>query len=1059
MATRKKPVKKKAVRSTDRKKPKGSKAGQKPSAKKKKRKGAAHSTAATAKATRTKAAKPINKKSQLPRKAKAEPTESKPLERGVPIVGIGASAGGLQAFEEFFRAMPADSGMAFVLVSHLDPDHVSILHELLSKSAHMPVEQITDGLAVMANRVYVIPPGKDLAVMNGVLHLMDAAEPHGFRLPIDYFFRSLAQDQEERAIGIILSGNGSDGTLGIKAIKGGSGLVMAQDPDSAKFTGMPASAIATGMVDFIFPAGDMPRELMKYAGGPYLKTAEPELAATPLPAMMQKIFLLLRSRTGHDFSFYKSSTLRRRIARRMNIHQIQNYKHYIRYLEDNPQEVDLLFKELLIGVTSFFRDADAFDALARGGLPQLLKDRPDNMPLRVWVPGCSTGEEAYSLSILLRETINQLKKPCEIQIFATDLDAKAIETARTGQYPDGIASDVTASRLQRFFTKENGYYRIRKDIRETVVFAQQNLIKDPPFTRLDLVSCRNLLIYLQSEMQKRLLPLFHYAVKPGGLLFLGTSESVSGFAHLFQAVDKKWKIFKRKEGPASMIETPAGLPALSESQAGGQVEAEPRATVPVRPNIIELSSRLLSERYAPPSVIVNEQGDVVYFHGETGLYLQPAPGQPSHNIHHMARKGLRLELAAAIRKAIGQDEEVVHKGVEVKANGDYVRVDLKVGRIVEPESLRGLLLVTFEAAAEPRPVVVKKRTPSRAKTPKGREAAIEHELQLTKANLQSTIEELQTSNEELKSTNEELQSTNEELQSTNEELETSKEEMQSLNEELQTVNAELQGKVEQLSRTNDDMTNLLNATDIATIFLSNDLKIKRFTNQATSVFRLIPSDVGRPITDIVSRLKYQELERDARQVAKTLSFQDKEVQSETGEWFALRILPYRTSENVIDGLVITFVCIDRVKNAELKSKEAMGQLAESMRCIQAEREFSESIVATVREPLVVLDTELRVVSANASFYRTFQVEPDETRDKRLCDLGEGQWDIPKLCELLEDILPSSSSFDGFEVEHTFPGIGRRRILLNARRLERQTGSPSLILLAMEDVTDRPKEKS
>ncbi|MHC4442221.1 MAG: chemotaxis protein CheB [Planctomycetota bacterium] len=970
----------------------------------------------------------------------------------VPIVGMGASAGGLQAFEEFFHHMPANSGMAFVMVSHLDPDRVSILHELFKKSTAMPVEQIADGTTVEANRVYVIPPGKDLAIMNGILYLMKPAQPHGARLPIDYFFRSLADDQHENAIGIILSGNGSDGALGIKAIKGESGLVMAQDPETAKFPSMPSSAIATGLVDFVLPAGQMPKQLISYTKGPHLKTAEVDLmSSAPLPVIMKKIFVLLRSRTGHDFSYYKTSTLRRRIIRRMNIHQIKTHKNYLRYLEENPQEVDLLFKELLIGVTNFFRDPQAFDVLAANSIPNLLKARTDDKPLRVWVPGCSTGEEAYSVSIMLREAMARHKKPCEIQIFATDLDTQAIETARVGMYPDGIASDVNPKRLKKYFVKDNDHYRIRKEIRETVVFALQNLIKDPPFTRLDLLSCRNLLIYLQPEMQKRLLPLFHHALKPDGILFLGTSESTSGFSHLFKTIDKKWKVFQRKEGISS-VQMPAEVPLQLPAKEPEDIDSYAYRGKDIQPNIAEQSSKLLTERYAPPSVLINEQGEIIYIHGKTGLYLQPAPGQPTHNIHTMAREGLQLALAAAVRKAINQDGEVVHKDVQIKANGGHVSVDLKVSRIATPESLRGLLLVTFDSTSrlEPESTAKVKRAPKKKR--RGREAELETELQYTKSNLQSTIEELETSNEELKSTNEELQSTNEELQSTNEELETSKEEMQSLNEELQTVNVELQGKIEALSQANDDMANLLNATDVATIFLDNDLNIKRFTTQASKVIRLIHSDIGRPIADIVSKLNYQSLERDVNQVLKTLTYKEKEVQCEDDTWFQMRIMPYRTADNLIDGVVLTFIDIDINKRSEIKLQEAHNKLQKQIEIAKTAQGYAESIVESVREPLIILDEKLCIVSANQSFYTTFDVSKEQTVGQTIYDLVNRQWDIPKLRELLEDVLPQNSKFDNYKVEHDFPSVGHKVMLLNARRLEQSSGLPGRILLAIEDIT-------
>ncbi|MCL5743014.1 MAG: hypothetical protein M1541_03660, partial [Acidobacteria bacterium] len=758
--------------------------------------------------------------------ASTKPAEAR-QERGFPIVGIGASAGGLEALEELFAHMPSDSGAAFVVITHQHPGHTSLLPELLGKKTSLPVIEATDEMKVRPNHVYVCPPGGQLDILNGKLQFMNADMTERPHLPIDHFFRSLAQDQKEKAIGIILSGTGTDGTLGLKAIKGESGMAMVQQVESAKYSGMPSSAAATGLADYVLPTSAMSARLVAYARGAYLAApaAEtPEVQAEP----MQKVFVLLRSRTGHDFSNYKATTIHRRIERRMNVHEIKEPDRYVRYLQENPHEIDILFKELLINVTSFYRDPEAFDALARSALPDLLKSRPDNYLVRAWVPGCATGEEVYSLAILLREYLEEVKRPMEVQVFGTDLDHEAIEAARNGQYPDGIALDVSPRRLERYFTREDSGYRVRKDIREMAIFAVQNVIKDPPFTKLDLIACRNLLIYLNAELQKKLMPIFHYALKPGGLLLLGTSETIGGLTDLFEPVDRKWKIFRRKESPLT-LRTVVEFPVEpAKPPAGGRLVAVPR---PAREgNIAGLVERLLLTRFSPASVVVNERGDVVFIHGRTGAYLEPPTGRPRLNIHEMAREGLQLELASALRQAARQTGEVTRPAVRVRTNGDFVHITLDVSRIAEPEALRGLFLVTFrpcpapEAGVEPRTRAARERETSRV-------TKLERELQYTKESLQTTVEELETSNEELKSTNEELQSTNEELQSTNEELETSKEEMQSLNEELTMVNAELHARVEELSRANDDMQNLLNSIEIATIFLDRDLNIKRYTEQ------------------------------------------------------------------------------------------------------------------------------------------------------------------------------------------------------------------------------------
>jgi two-component system CheB/CheR fusion protein len=878
---------------------------------------------------------------------KPEIPDAAPALRGLPIVGIGASAGGLRAFEEFFRRMPADSGMAFVLVSHLDPDHASILHELLRKVTDLPVDQIQDGVRVDRDHVYVGPPGKDVAILNGTLQLMEPGRALGVHLPIDYWFRSLARDQQELAVGIILSGNGSDGTLGIQAIKGESGMVMVQDPETASFAGMPRSAIATGLADFVLPPGEMPARLLSYTRGPHLAAQREEPATgTPMSGMIQKIHVLLRNRTGHDFSHYKSSSIMRRVQRRMSLHQITKLEHYLRYMEERAEEADLLFRELLIGVTSFFRDAEAFDSLAKEALPTLIQSKTEEFPLRIWVPGCSTGEEAFSLAILLDEAMACQGKHCDLQIFATDVDVQAIELARLGRYPAGISADVTPRRLKDYFVKEDTHYRVKKEIREAVVFAPQSVFRDPPFTKLDLLSCRNLLIYLCADLQKRLMPMFHYALRPGGILFLGSSETAGGFGELFAPINRKWKIFRRREG-AAPIQAVAALRALGGRTGIKEAPAPGRIGVAEGRAALHGFERLLTEIFAPPSVIVNQGGEVVYIHGRTGLYLEPTPGKPSHNVLAMAREGLRAELAEALHRLGTKGEGTVQRDIEIVTDGGPIPVRLSVTRISTPEELRGLFLISFTQTTTAKATERRKATRSGARNRGPRAASLEKELQCTRENLQSAVEELETANEELQATNEELQSTNEELQSSNEELETSREEMQSLNEELQTVNAELQGKVDDLSQANDDMANLLNATDIATVFLDNDLRVKRFTPQATKIIRLIGSDVGRPIGDIVAQLEDHDLVEDATAVLRTLGPKEAEVRSVDGSWFMMRVLPYRTSENTIDGLVMTFVDISRIKEAETGLRAARAE--QDVRVRERSAEVTAGSVVLARE--------------------------------------------------------------------------------------------------------------
>jgi two-component system CheB/CheR fusion protein len=823
------------------------------------------------------------------------------------IVGIGASAGGLEAFEQFFSNMPSDSGMAFVLIPHLDPLHKSIMPDLLKRYTDMSIHQAENGMRVKPNSVYIIPPNKDMSILQGCLHLLEPGKIHGIRHPIDFFFRTLAEDQREKAVVIILSGTGTEGTLGLRAVKGEGGLVIAQDPKTAKYDGMPSSAVATGLVDYVLPPEKISGQLMKYFRGATFLPAKRVPTETKRGDILQKIFIIIRSQTGHDFSLYKQNTVVRRIERRMAIHQIERLEDYVNYLRNNPHEVDELFKELLIRVTNFFRDSQSFDLIRKKVLSQLLKGHPADVPVRVWVPGCSTGEEAYSLAIIFHEYLQKNHEKHKVQIFATDIDGSAIEVARIGMYSETITVDVSPERLARYFIKKGNMYKIKDEIREMVVFALQNVIKDPPFSKLDMISCRNLLIYLGAELQKKVLPLFRYALNTDGILFLGSSETIGDRTDLFSSVDKKWKIFRaRKLDPKGVAAM--DLHPLAPPYPAGKVGA-PALKKPGEISIGDLASQILLEMFTPPCVIVNDKGDILYFHGRTGKFLEPAPGKAMMNVIEMAREGLRQDLRTSIRRAATTKDSLTVEGLQVRSNGGFQNVNLTVSYIHKPEYLEGLLMVVFQPlpqakGAKPAEHRIKASYRTDEKT-----AELEYELKSTKERLQTTIEELETSNEELKSANEELQSANEELQSTNEELETSKEELQSVNEELVTVNAELETKIDELTLVNNDMTNLLTSTQIATIFLDNNLRIKRFTPTMTRVINLIQSDVGRPIGDIVSKLEYPDLSEDATEVIRTLSTVEKVVLSRNGHWFLTRIMPYRTTSNVIDGVVITFIDI------------------------------------------------------------------------------------------------------------------------------------------------------
>jgi chemotaxis methyl-accepting protein methylase len=839
-----------------------------------------------------------------------------------PIVGIGASAGGLDALELFLGHVPEKCGMAFVIIQHLDPTHKGIMPELLRRTTTMDVFQVTDRMQVNPDCVYVIPPNSDMSILHGVLHLFEPTAPHGLRLPIDSFLHSLAEDRQERSIGVILSGMGSDGTIGLRAIKEKGGLTLVQEPASAKFNSMPKSAIEAGVTDLVAPVEQLPGKIIDSLG--HVRIARPEIPVEDKNRSgLEKILILLRTKTGQDFSQYKQNTVYRRIERRMGIHQLNSIAFYVRYLQENPQELELLFKELLIGVTSFFRDQEPWEQLREKIIATLLVSYPDGGTLRAWSTGCSTGEEAYSLAMTFKEALDQVKatEPIKLQIFATDLAQDAIDKARLGKYPFSIENDVSSERLRRFFVKEEDGYRVGKEIREMVTFATQNLIMAPPFTRLDILICRNLLIYLAPELQKKLLFLFYYSLKPGGVLFLGNSESTSTFSDLFIQLHNKSRLFRRHEAmlPTELLTFPATFaPPAPESQ---------KESLMVKPaaNLQLLADQLLLQCFSPPAVLVNNKGDILYISGRTGKYLEPAAGKANWNIFAMAREGLRLELGNAFQKALRQNEAVVARDVKVGTNGGTQIVNLTVQLIQEPEPLQGMVMIIFtDVAARPG-----KSTSGRSRSATtGNATALELEQlhQQALEELQTTREEMQSSQEDLKSTNEELQSTNEELQSTNEELTTSKEEMQSMNEELQTVNAEQESKMDELSRLNDDMRNLLDSTEIVTVFLDNNLHIRRFTTGADKLFKLLPGDVGRPLSDITSDLFYPEMVEEARDVMKTLAFSEKQITATNGRWFSVRIMPYRTMANAIAGVVITFANITAAKQLEAELCRENAQL-------------------------------------------------------------------------------------------------------------------------------------
>ncbi|MFH0966437.1 MAG: chemotaxis protein CheB [Methanobacteriota archaeon] len=1002
---------------------------------------------------------PVKRMPQKKTTKKPEPELKSQLDTLIPIVGIGASAGGLEAFEQFFRVIPVNSGIAFIIISHLDPHHTSMLADILGRVTKMPVLEAQDAMEVLANHVYTIPPNREMTIFHRKIQLTVPDNSLGDRMKIDLFFRSLAEELGARAIGIVFSGTGTDGTLGLRAISGSGGISFVQDPVTAKYDGMPKSAINSGCATFILPVEQMPEQVIAS-----VKNLFGDMSTDPLTprvtfdsdktGAISRILRIIRSKTGHDFLQYKKSTIHRRISRRMAVHAIQDPATYARYLEEHPGEVKTLFRELLINVTSFFRDPEAFEVLKKDVLPDLIRNKDEFEPFRVWVPACATGEEAYSLAIIIRELFDELGLDEKVQIYSTDIVEDVIAVARRGFYPPNIVSDVSSDRLKKFFVREENGFQVNKSIREMVVFATQNVIKDPPFTKLDLLSCRNLLIYLETDLQSSLIPIFHYSLKPKGILFLSPAESIGVFPDLFRQINQKWKIYEasgNKSNLNEIMKTP-----ISWSNTSPAVETPDFTHQHADTQMVELMRRALLQVYAPPSVVTDDAGNLLYVHGDTGKFLRPAPGQASFSVNEMAREGLQPDLKTAIFTASTQKKTVACKNLQVKTNGGFEKVDLEVRPIISSDSIQGGLIISFLMPDSHilHEIGDKNRKIRRSEAKPGRIEDLQQELQYTKENLHATVEEMQAANEELKSTNEELQSTNEELQSTNEELETSKEELQSTNEELETskeelqslneevmtVNSELQAKILQYTDVQNDMKNLLSSTGIGTIFLDIDLVIRRFTPEAAKIYKLIVSDVGRPLSDIKSMIVQDDLLENARIVLDSLIPQEKEIQTIEKLSYLVRILPYRTLDNVIDGVVLTFTDYSYRKTAEDE-------------VIQA-REYAESIVNTVREPLLVLDRNLTVISANQSFYRTFEVSPEETSGKNLKELSERQWDISSLMILLNTIISEGTSFEDKPVTIDLSENRIKKFILNARGLQRKSGEAELILLAMEEITGK-----
>ncbi len=962
-----------------------------------------------------------------------------------PVVGIGASAGGLEAFSALLKSLPADTGMAFVLVQHLAPSHESMLTELLARSTAMPITEITDGLSVEANHVYVIPPNVNLGILHGVLHLVPREVTPAHYLPIDNFLRSLAADMGSKAIGVILSGTASDGVLGLKEIKAVGGITFAQDEESASYNGMPHSAIAAGCVDFILPPAEIAAELARLRRHPYYTVSVKGIETLPEGDQnLGKIFLLLRQHTGTDFTYYKTNTIQRRIKRRMLLNKIDKIEDYVRYLHRTPREIDALFHDMLIHVTGFFRDPQVFEELAQTVFPELMKERPPELPIRIWIPGCSTGEEVYSIAISLLEFLGENANFTPIQIFATDLDEQAIEQARQAIYPESISETVSIERLRKFFIKVEQGYEINKNIRDLCIFSKQNVLKDPPFSKLDLISCRNLLIYLGAVLQKKVLPIFHYALKANGFLLLGSSETIGRFADLFRMVDKKHKIYSKKATPSELHFDFAGGVGASDVRTIAQSRAMPLAGDNF--DLHREVDRLLLNKFAPPGVVVNDELEILQFRGHTGPFLEPAPGEASLKLLKMARDGLQAELHGAMNKSIKSNLSVRREGIRFYTNGDSRVISVEVDPIKVPSGSGKFYLITFQQAT-PEAEEGKSKPMVEAATSIDSDELkrLRDELAASKEYLNAIIEQQEVSNEELTSANEEIQASNEELQSINEELETAKEELQSTNEELVTVNDELESRNAELALLNNDLSNLIGGLSTSIIMVDKELRIRRYSPEAEKSLGLLATDRGQPISYSKLHILIPDLEQRLMRVIDTITADEIEVQAKDGHWYKVQLRPYKTEDKRIDGAVLAYYDVNDIKQSLALAEQA--------------RDYAESIVASIRDPLLVLDNKLRVVSASAAFYETFKVTRKETVGNLLYRLGNGQWGIPRLRQELETALENKDGFDEYMVEHDFDNIGHRIMNVSGRAIAPGLDDSPMVLMQIEDITEKSLQGS
>lgn len=964
-----------------------------------------------------------------------ETDTSPPRGNPFPIVGIGASAGGLEAFGQLLSALPADTGMAFVLVQHLDPLHESLLPELLAGRCSMPVLTVHDGLKVQPNSVYVIPPNSSMELTDGVLSLV-TREP-GLHLPIDTFFRSLARVQGSRAIGIVLSGNASDGSLGVRAIKAECGLTFAQNEESARFGGMPRNAAATGAVDYVLSPEAIAQELNNIAHHPYLipsRRGDPTSEALPEDeSELRRIFALLHNSSKVDFSRYKPTTVRRRVGRRMMILRVDTVREYARHVERHPEELRDLYRDLLISVTSFFRDPASYRSLTKL-IAQLIGNRESKEePVRVWVPGCATGEEVYSLAICVFELLGEMQLSLPLQLFGTDISEPALDRARKGIYPAGIEEDVEPERLRRFFGKVDSGYQISKVIRESCVFARHDVTRDPPFSNLDLVSCRNLLIYLDQAAQRHVLPVVHYALKPNGLLTLGSAESTAAVPDLFDVLDAQCKIYARRATPPRLpLDVHMGGP-LAEMPLGLSGNA-----ISTGAEIQKRLDRVIQTKYSPDAVLITAEFNILQFRGHTNTYLEPSPGPASLNLLRMAKESLVLPLRRAVQNA-AETNGAIREQAEIDRNGITSGITLEVTPIPGVDPNERYFLVVFVRDRVTRRVE-ETETGSDLVPADEQVSTVQRELADAREYIRNLTEQYEAHSEELRAANEEARSANEELQSTNEELRTTKEELQSANEELTTVNEELQSRNNELNATNSDLTNLLGSVTIPILMVDSDLRVRRFNTSAAKLLELSPVDIGRPVGHLRGRIETPKLEEQVKAVVETLTAHTEEMQDIQGCWHLLNIRPYRTVDDRIAGAVITLQDIDPLKRGLKAAEEA--------------RDYAEGMIETVREPLVVIDSDLRVERATKAFYDAFLVSRDETEGRFLYDLGNGQWNQPALREAIGNALFRSQPFHDFEIDHEFPHIGQRVVRLNGRRIPFPHSQKRMLLLSIEDVTER-----